>query len=304
MSTPRWGVLALLLAGPLVPAFQVAADNAPNGETKGSVEVAVSVVSVADIRSGDSFSGLTIEFALAGYPAGRIAAARVQLRKAVDDTGRDLLPSDSRRASLEAVHDGRSSDPEGKPDPAVVEVKLRNPARKAKMLAELSGEIELFLPGSDPNSVVIVPDLPAHEGKRLESPALEASGVGISVLTAEQLEVEKKSRAEKRKEEARSHGMLAEMLEPIGSAFAQAFFNPESGDVVLKVDDPGDRIVKMSLLDAAGEDRTTGRSEQQGLVVLSSTRTGPGPGRSLEVRLSTPKSLERRSFAFRNVALP
>ncbi len=297
MRRAPWELLALFLAGPLALRLDGATDP-PAPATK------VVVVSVGDVRSGDSLSRLTIQLELADYPAGDVAAARLLLRRAVDDMGRDLLPTDSGKPSLEPVSEGRSAVPDGTPAPAAVEVTLRNPARKAKVLSELSGELELYLPGRDSGAVVTFPNLPALLGKRIESPALGASGVRIAVLTEEQLEAEKKSQAEKRKEEARKQGVLGEMLEPLASAFSRAFFNPEAGDVVLKVDDPGGRIVRLSLLDAAGEDRTTGRSQQQGLLALSSSRTGPGPGWSLEVRLSTPKSLERRSFVLKDVVLP
>jgi hypothetical protein len=60
----------------------------------------------------------------------------------------------------------------------------------------------------------------------------------------------------------------------------------------------------MNLLDASGEDRTTGRSQQQGLAVLSSSSRGPRPDWSLEVRLKTPKTQERRSFTLKGVPLP
>jgi uncharacterized protein with GYD domain len=124
------------------------------------------------------------------------------------------------------------------------------------------------------------------------------------MLTEEQLEAEKKRQAEERKEEARKHGVLGELLESMASAFVQAVLTQGPGDVVLMVDDPDGRVVQMALLDASGEDQTTGRSQQQGLTVLSSSRRGPRPDWSLEVRLKTPKTQERRSFTLKDVPLP
>jgi hypothetical protein len=290
--------LTLLLLAPLAAPCAGTASNPPAPETR------TSVVSLGDVRGSDSSSRLEIELELPDFPAGEVAAARLHIRKAVDDTGRDLVPEEDRKAALEPVQQGRSRGPDEKPAPVVVQVKLRNPARKAKVLAEVSGDIEFYLPGRDPNAVATIPNIPVWAGKRLESPALAASKVGIAMLTEEQLEAEKRRQAEKRKEEARKHGILGEMLEPLASAFLQAFFTPEGGDVVLMVEDPDGRVVRMALLDASGEDQTTGRMQQQGLTVLSSSRRGPRPDWSLEVRLKTPKTQVLRSFTLKDVRLP
>lgn len=301
LDTKRAGApvaLTLFLAAPLALPWAGKASDPQLLATK------VSVVSLGDVRGSDSSSRLEIELELPDFPAAEVAAARLHVRKAVDDTGRDLVPEDDRKAPLEPVRQGRSTGPDEKAAPAVLELRLRSPARKAKALAEVSGDVELYLPQRDPNAVATIPNISAWAGKRLESTALSASRVSIAMLTEEQLEAEKKRQAEERKEEARKHGALGEMLESMASAFAQAFFTPEAGDVVLKIDDPDGRVVQMALLDASGEDQTTGRSHQQGLTVLSSTHRGPKPDWSLEVRLRTPKSEERRSFMLKDVPLP
>jgi hypothetical protein len=292
---------------PFVAALLLAALPALAGEGKASEPRAratrVSVVSLGDIRGSDS-SRLEIELELPDFPAAEVAAGRLHVSKAIDDTGRDLVPEDDSKASLEPVRQGRSAGPDGKPAPAVLALRLRSPARRARTLKEVSGDVELYLPGRDPNAVATISNIAARAGKRLENPALSASGVSIAMLTEEQLEAEKKRQTDERKEEARKHGVLGEMLESMASAFAGAFFAPEEGDVVLKIDDPESRVVEMALLDASGEDRTTGRSHQQGLTVLSSTHRGPGPDWRLEVRLKTPKTEERRTFALKDVPLP
>lgn len=301
LDTRRAGApfaLTLLLATPLALPWAGKASDPPVPGTR------VSVVSLGDVRGSDSSSRLEIELELSDFPAAEVAAARLHVRRAVDDTGRDLVREDDRKSPLEPLRQGRSAGPDEKPAPAVVQLKLRNPARKAKTVAEISGDVELYIPGRDPNAVATIPNISAWAGKRLESPPLSASGVSIAMLTEEQLEAEKKRQAEKRKEEARKRGALGEMLESMASAFAQAFFTPEAGDVVLMVDDPDGRVVQMALLNAAGEDQTNGRMQQQGLTVLSSSRRGPGPDWSLEVRLKTPKSEERRSFTLKDVPLP
>lgn len=286
-----------LLLAALAPSWTLAAAGPAPPPTQ------TSVVSIGDVRGGDS-SRLEIELELPDVPASDVAAARLRVRKAVDDTGRDLLPEEEGKGRLEPLQREGTTGPDNKPVSAVVPMKLRNPARRAKSLTEVSGEIELYVPGRDPNAVAIIPAIGTRTGKQLESPALTASGVRIEMLTEEQLQDEKKRQAEKRKEDAKKHGVLGEMLEPLASAFLQAFFTPGPGDVIFSVEDPEGRLVQMTLRDASGVDQTTGRMQQQGLTVLSSSRRGPGPDWSLEVCLKTPKSQVLRSFTLKGVPLP
>jgi hypothetical protein len=290
--------LAVLFAAPLVRQGRLAAASPPAPKTRANV------VSIGDIRGGDSSSRLELELELPEFSAAEVAAARLRVRTAVDDTGRDLVPDEEGKDRLETLQHGGSTGPDDRPAPVVVPMKLRNPARRAKALEKVSAEVELYVPGRDPNAVAIISGIAAWSGKRLENPALAASGVQIAMLTEDQLRDEKKRRSEQRKEDARTHGVLGGLLEPVASAFLAAFFTPEPGDVVLMTDDPDRRIVDMRLLDAAGQDRTTGTMQQQGLAVLSSTRRGPGPDWSLEVRLRTPKAQLFRSFQLRGVPLP
>jgi len=290
--------LALLAAAPLLLPRGVTAADQP------VQPASVSVVSLGDFRGGGSFSRLEIELALPGIRASEVAATRLTVTQAIDDTGRDLVPEDSRKPPLEPVHQVQAGDPGETPAPAVVTVKLRNPARKAKTIAEIAGVIELYLPGRDPGAVAIIPEIATWAGKSLQNPSLAAGGVRITMLTEEQLDAQRERQTDERREEARKHGVLGEMLESMASEFSKAFFAPERGDVILQVDDPQTRVVRMALLDAAGEDQTSGWSRQQGFSILSSTRRGPGPGWSLQVHLTTPKTAERLSFALKDLRLP
>lgn len=296
--------LALLVAAGLLSAHGGASAAGPMAADAPTRETKVSVVSLGDIRGDSAFSKLQVKLELPDFAAAEVAGARIVVRKAVDDTGRDLLREEDRKAPLEPIDQGSGGGAGEKPAPAVLELNLRNPARKAKVLRALSGEIELYLPGRDPQAVARIPRFASFAGRTLESPALAASGVTLAYLTAEQFEAEKKTQAAKRKEEAKKSGVLGEMLEPLASAFLSAFFSPSAGDVILKIGDPGGRLVQLRLVDAAGEDKTSGRAQQQDLAVLSSSARGPEPDWSLEVRLKTSNSLERRSFSLTDVPLP
>ncbi len=97
--------LTLLLFAPLALPRAGTASGPPAPGTK------TSIVSVGDVRGGDSFSRLEIEMELPDFPAAEVAAARLHVRTAVDDTGRDLVKEDDRKSPLEPLRQGRSAGP-------------------------------------------------------------------------------------------------------------------------------------------------------------------------------------------------
>ena len=96
-----------------------------------------------------------IHIALGGAKREEIAAARVVVKTAVDDLGASLLTDDAANASFAPL-------PAGEPDaPVVLAVPLKVASRKATSLREVSGEIELYVPGSDPSAPAAGPGLDA-----------------------------------------------------------------------------------------------------------------------------------------------
>lgn len=265
----------------------------------------VSLGQIHDRRSdGSFFKRLEINLELPEIPAADVAAARTVVKSAVDDTGRNLVPDDSEKSSLQPTMQGRPGGAAEKPEPAKVTLELKNPARKANVVASLTGEIELYMPGKDPNSIATVPKFTAQAGKPLASPALKANGVGITVMGKEQLEAEKKRQLDKLKLEAKKQGITGEALEERIADFSSEFLKPDEGDVVLKVQGPEGKIQEIAYVDAAGEEKRAMASDKQGFTVLSTWGEKPGPDWSLRVRMKTPKTLVRYSFALKDVPLP
>lgn len=85
-----------------------------------------------------------IDIELVGARRNEIEAARVLVRTAVDDLGTNLVLDG---AASVAARPLKAGDPEA---PVVLPVPLKLAARTATSLAEVSGEIELFVPGGDP----------------------------------------------------------------------------------------------------------------------------------------------------------
>lgn len=287
-----------LLAAPGAEAQKKSPPKAPGS----AAPVEVKVGQVNDRRG--SFARCAISLELPSVPSSEVGAARVLVRKAVDDTGRNLVPEDAAEKRMEPTRAGRFGAEEAGQDPLSLTLELKNPARKATVVKEVRGEIELYSPGKDPDAVATVAKFLAGAGQPLKSPALAANGVSITVVTKAQLEAEKKTQAEKKRQEAKKDGIAGEMLESIVSGFLDMFFTPGEDDVVLKVADPRKRVLDIAYVDASGEEKTVGRMEREGYTVLSSWGEKPGPDWGLRVKMQTPKTLARQVFVLKDVALP
>ena len=180
----------------------------------------------------------------------------------------------------------------GAPKPLVLTLALKSPPREATALREVSGEVELLMPGRDPNSVADVKDFLDAPGRSLASPALAASSVELVVLGPAQLEEEKKNAVARATADAKKKKATAEMLEFIAETAAENFLVPDEGDVVLSSKDPEGRIESFALVTPAGEEKRASASSRQGFLVLASWGEKPGPGWTLRVRLKTPKSFQ------------
>jgi len=265
----------------------------------------VSLGQVHDRRSdGSFFKRLEIDLELPDVPAADVAAVRTVVKSAVDDTGRNLVPDDSGKSGLQPTQQGRPGRAAEKPEPTKVTLELKNPARKANVVTSVTGEIELYMPGKDPSSIATLPKFAAQAGKPLADPALKANGVEITLFGKEQLEAEKKRQLEKLKQDAKKKGTAADTLEEMVADFSSEFLKPEEGEVVLKVQGPEGRIHEIVYVNAAGEEKRAMMSEKRGFTVLSTWGEKPGPDWSLRVRMKTPKSLARYSYALKDVPLP
>lgn len=85
-----------------------------------------------------------IDIELVGARRSEIESARVLVLTAVDDLGSNLVLDDAGAAARAPL---KGENTEG---PVVLPVPLKLAARKAVSLREVSGEIELYVPGGDP----------------------------------------------------------------------------------------------------------------------------------------------------------
>ncbi len=92
-----------------------------------------------------------IDIELVGAKRSEIESARVLVRTAVDDLGTNLVLENAAAVALAPL---KGEDPGA---PVVLPVPLKLASRKAVSLKEVSGEIELYVPGGDPEAAASNP---------------------------------------------------------------------------------------------------------------------------------------------------
>jgi hypothetical protein len=245
---------------------------------------------VKDTRTtGKFFAGLEVELAVIGDDVASARALRVTVAKATDDSGRSLLPGDARAPTFE-FRDGSA--------PSTLRLKLANPARRAAAVSEISGTIEVFLPSRDPGATVITPLAAAvARGKPVAAPALAAARLEVTPLTRRAWE-------DARAASQRSAGTLATGLEKALEGLFGGFMQVGDNDLVLGVADPGNALVSVDVLDAAGKRvESQGTMTTAGLRVLKFGRALPADAQ-LRVLVTTPHALAAVPLQLRAVPLP
>jgi hypothetical protein len=263
----------------------------------------VSIQQVNDRRTNGSFSELSITLELPKVKGSEIAASRVLIAAAADDSGRSLLDPAASEPQLEPNMRGGSGD--GPPSPATVTVRLANPDRKAKNIKEVRGEIELYMPGRDANSVAEIPKFLATSGKPLAHKALKANTIEIALLSAAQIDAERKRLLDAKRKEAKANGWEdGDDLESMLKSTAESLLTVDEGDLLVRIKDPGQRIQDLAYVDAAGDVKRVSTRTDEGLTYLTTWGDKPQPDWKLRVSMKTPKNLVRYSFALKDVALP
>jgi hypothetical protein len=254
------------------------------------------------VRGEGDTAKASVQVDLPGTKRGEVAATRVFVKKVVDDLGNDLLPEKPGEASWETVYFDPGEEREKLP--VTVTVPMKNAPRKAKMLKEVTADVELYMPSRDPASLVTVPSFLGAAGTPVVSPALKEAGVEVTILSPAQIEAEKKAYGEKQRADAKKMGLGGEMLETTVRLAVESYLGSSWINVYLKVSDPNGRIHEFVYLNPAGEPQGVNRSTESGFVGLGSQGGDPGPDWGLQIRLKTPKTFERGTFTLKDIALP
>ncbi len=141
--------------------------------------IQVTVGNITDTRrTGDHAGEMKIQLKLAVAGITNDAKGfRVVVAKALDDAGLDLINRPNVAPAFKGIMMTKD-----------FELKLKNPARKAGSIKELSGDVELFVPKNDRAASVIVKSFPKQMGTPIQSDALKAAGIEIVAQTRAEYE--------------------------------------------------------------------------------------------------------------------
>ena len=238
-------------------------------------------------RNDNTFAGLEVELKLTGEAAGEARGARATVEKAVDDTGRNLVKEGARPPEFEK--------PTGQGSPGL-KLDLRNPARRAKSVREISGQVEVFLPDRDPAAVASADRFLSGMDRPIASPALKASHTEVTVVSRKTYDAEKKK--------AESAGVAGAVVNAFSGLFEGLFGDIGENDVLVRVNDPGKKVFGVEVFDAAGKPIDNAGSMKVGdFWILKFTEKVPADA-SLRIYLMTAKAVVTAPFSLKDVALP
>jgi len=289
----------LLIAGFMI-ALSIAGifEHGQNAEASGT---RVLVSEVTDSRSSkDFFAKCELELIIMGSDvADSLGIRSVRIHYAADDTGRIL-------SGKKLQGPGFFNFNEKKDHKMTTKIALKNPAREARFIQSVKGEIELFQPDPKNGSQAIIKRFLDRPGKLLSHPALVKNKVQVSYVTKEIYEAKKKR--EMKNAKTKNMGKVGQEF---GEAFSKLFegmfaglMGDEKNSVHLVVHDPKNRIVDFAFMDAEGNQVKSMSRSNMGTLRTYGFQELPSPDLQLVVYLATPESLTVVPFSLNKVALP
>jgi hypothetical protein len=244
---------------------------------------------------------------LEGDDALLVQQVKVPVKKAIDDTGANLIRKETSGGGKEWTPRSGNGD-------LTANVEMESPARKAKVLNEVSGAITLHMPVRDPKAAVVIPDVLKQVDKPLAIAALTAQKIKLQVTSKEQAEKDKKAaevkaKAEKAKKakQKKTDGM-EEMFDAMGDAmgemFERLFMTAGENDLLLKVSDPGKKVFSYEVIAVDGKVVDSyGTLNLEGYTIVRFFDPLPA-GAALRVNLKTPMAFAEIPFEFKEMKLP
>ncbi len=266
-------------------------------------DLRVSAGTIEDRRTtGRFFAGLEVELKLTGDDLADAKSARILVNKAVDETGRDLLPEKKPDEDFKSI--GSSE----------LKLSLKNPARGASAIKEIAGEVQLFVPTRDPAAVVTVDRLLSRMDKPVDAPGLKAQKISVRLVSpkvhraaAKKREAEFEKEMEKHREEMKKEAgddKTAEALMALVKGFSGMMNEVGDNDVILEIEDEQKKLLDVSVVRADGETiDTRGSMSSGGLKILQFGEKLP-PDAKLKFLLQTRKSIVSAPFTLASVPLP
>ncbi len=303
MNRHTWLARAVLSAGCVAVTIGKASAAEEPKVAKEVPNVQVLVGDVTDNRTtGSFFAKCEVELKVMGDAVGDTFGIRaIRVLTAVDDTGRQLKPEQEQGPLFFSKNTERNNLLKEK-------VGLKNPARSAKAIQLLQGELELFHPTAENGGMVIVNGFMEKPGEPLGAPALKTQNVKVMYVTKEILDAKKRELQDKAKAKAESE--LQQAGQEFGDAFTKLLGGMFSGMVKegsslnFLADDPDKRLVELEFLDAAGKPlKGNGRTSMGELRSYSFEKLPPADTQ-LVIYVATPDSVTVVPFTLKDIPLP
>jgi TonB family protein len=203
----------------------------------------------SNMRTGSK--GIVVHLTPLGPGGARVAAGRVTISRAQDDTGKTLKQQDTGKFYEIAVGRIDNSKDYTSRNPTTFSLWGLNAQAKS---FQIEGKMELLMPDMDPGSRVVTDDIAARFGCPLYSPELEKARVRIVVFdleTAASMAQAKLPDGPQDYDGGPAYGMIMPGMEALMNRHPrQPYMGPD--DIAIGVSDPDSRLVSAEFQTSEG----------------------------------------------------
>lgn len=268
---------------PLPPPALVAieAPQAPSGPP------CVSVKQIDDRRSTvPFFREFKLELEISNTP-GKVGAFCCRVAKAIDDTGADLVREDNKPRFV-----------------FFSSLSLKQPARKATAIKEVSGVVEVFIPQRDPQATVEVTGFVGKPRWEISHPSLTAGGAQLTLVTKAELErIQKANRERRARNESDATAILGQLVSEVFSGM-DARSDLTENSVIILPKDPNGRVMEFKFFKPSGEPIAPVSYVHDGAYYLYNFDHKLPETTVMRITVVTPKAVIAVPFTLKDIALP
>lgn len=267
----------------------------------------VTVAEIEDMRKTkkDGFpAGLKVTLNVSGIEVDKVKNVECSLTAANDDSGKSLIKKEK------GFFDKTEFRLDENSESAEVEIKLRNPSRKAATI-KLEGTIDMFVPANDPAATIKVVNAKKTAGVPVKSEALQAAKASVLIVAPKKEKEESKTAAkEEAKIEENDDASEADLAKGMAEAFSGMFsMGGGPNSVTLEIKDPEGKIQSIEFFDSTGKEIKSNGSSSMGDAKVKLTKNldfnSPLPETAeMRIYVATPKAEKKIPFNLTNVALP
>ncbi|MCC9018340.1 hypothetical protein [Flavobacterium lipolyticum] len=260
-----------------------------------SQKISVSEINEKRSTSDNSFSNeCEIELKISGDEVRKYKFVKIsKITKAIDDQGIDLLNEDE-----------KSNDYSKIDQTAKIKLEIKIPARKAKTIKELSGEVSLYNPNQANGSEIKITN---YQNKTNVNLLPGKSGIEIIYLTKESYTKYVQENKNKKEEELKKLPEAARLMaQGLLGAFDGLFSSGDTDDnqVYFYVNGDKSKFVDLYFEDTAGKKIERNGSMSSNSLFTYYFEEKPNPNWKLVINIESDKSIKKIPFKLVDIELP